>query len=683
MVSREEKSPSDIRRAELTWEKTRLVGQRMAPTLGILGAIVFIAVFFFAIVSRMPSIRVGDGSEYYALQIAWSHTQRPYMTESSWELYEALQATSSVEGLVSRETLESAFPALRLGATADFNHFWMYPALATLVQRAAAVLGIELSSHESFLALHGLLFAIVLLLVVMWHGSRGAIAWIALSLGSPILWFTTKVHTEYFTVCLTVIAVAAAIKHRWAAAGAALALASTQNISFALPALVACIVALPLGRAQGDRSSALNICLLSVAAVLALIHPAYYFFRFGILTPQLIAGGTSIDEVNPLRALNFLFDLDVGLLPNWPFGVVLASAGLFSIKWKRTRRDVTLLILLLTYVGSSLLAQSTTTNMNSGATINVSRYGLWYLCLFFPLFLGALCLASKHAKATRTGLMAAALLSLFILNYYSYRPDQYEKYTSPTWASSFAYTHLPSMIKPDMEIFRERNSGVGETPIPRPAVVLGPNCRLALILTGAKREPDVLGARHCGMSQSGLIGLLKRRGAWSDVGSADRYMVLSIHDISSLYPLIERGSVIRASGSPSPMRDFLISGWSIDEPWGVWSDGENAKIGFIIKDSGARNIRISLLMTAFFYGSHNQVAVMPSANGRALPALVIRANDALKMRYEIEIPMRDVVLSHGRIELSFQIKNSRSPQELGISNDRRQLGIGLIEMSVR
>lgn len=648
-----------------------------------LAVLITTALLFYACASRNPATRVGDGSEYYALQIAWSETHRPYMSEPAWKDYSALQESGKIQGLVSRADLEHAFPALHLGATSDFNHFWMYPALAAGLQQISAVLGVKLSLHESFLALHALLFAIALLLITGWHGGRGTIAWIAVSLGSPVLWFTTKVHTEFFTVCLTTIAVAAAIKHRWAAASVALALASTQNISFVLPAFVACLAALPFGYRKEERYFALDFCLVSLSAVLVLAHPAYYFSRFGAITPQLVAGGASIENLNPLRALNFLFDLDVGLLPNWPLGAAFAAIGLVTVNWKRIWDEKILLIFLFAYMGSSLLAQSATENMNSGATVNVARYGLWYLCLFFPLLLGAQTIAAKGTGMMRNIVVALALFTLLGFNYSNYRPDQYENYTSPTWASTFAYSHLPGIFKPDVEIFRERNAGMGEAPIPRPSVVLGPDCRLALILTGHGSEPAVLGKRTCGMSQSGLVGLLKQRGAWSGGNEKDHYMRLSMDDIASLYASIQRGSTVQASDPPSAMRDYLISGWSRDEPWGVWSEGNSAKIGFTIKEVGTGDVHVSLLVTGFFHGAHNEIIVAPSVNDRGLPAFILRADQTLPARIDLLIPEQDALLANGRIEITLDIQSPRSPRALGLSDDYRQLGIGLIELSIR
>ncbi len=96
-------------------------------------------------------------------------------------------------------------------------------------------------------------------------------------------------------------AMALAAKRHWAAAGLLLALTSTQNISFAIPAFVCCVIALYqfCTEPRTGVRAAVDAVLLSGAAILALLHPAYYFFRFGGITPQLITFGADTSAISP------------------------------------------------------------------------------------------------------------------------------------------------------------------------------------------------------------------------------------------------------------------------------------------------------------------------------------------------------------------------------------------------
>ncbi|MCK9912270.1 hypothetical protein MXD81_24160, partial [Microbacteriaceae bacterium K1510] len=59
----------------------------------------------------------------------------------------------------------------------------------------------------------------------------------------------------------------------------------------------------------------------------------YYFARYGVVTPQVLAGGAT-----PGLYLNiwyiWLIDPDIGLFPNWPFGLLLLGAG--ALLWSST-----------------------------------------------------------------------------------------------------------------------------------------------------------------------------------------------------------------------------------------------------------------------------------------------------------------------------------------------------------
>jgi hypothetical protein len=82
----------------------------------------------------------------------------------------------------------------------------------------------------------------------------------------------------------------------------------------------------------------------------------------------------------------WLFDPDVGLFPNWLPGIFIVALSIYLfIK----RKPAPLLIYLwltftIVYTGINLWAQSSTTNLNAGATPGLARYALWNLALFFP-----------------------------------------------------------------------------------------------------------------------------------------------------------------------------------------------------------------------------------------------------------------------------------------------------------
>jgi len=180
------------------------------------------------------------------------------------------------------------------------------------------------------------------------------------------------------------------------------------------------------------------------------------------------------------------------LIPNWPFGAVILAAGLIVFlsrlrtRYPRTAIDLKMLVFTVLFMGVSIYAQSSTTNLNSGATTGIARYALWYLPLFFPLIVKSLGFASKSMKLLIPLLSVATALSL--MSTYSNFPTLPESYTSPSLASQFIQSNAPWAYNPPPEIFAERYSGVGEgVHKSMPRAVFGPDCKKVLVFAGPER----------------------------------------------------------------------------------------------------------------------------------------------------------------------------------------------------
>lgn len=641
---------------------------------------------FLLATSLMQPKRVGDGDEYYAMQLAWSVDHRPYMRETSWQAYQKFYESDVVSRLAANSTrLAKKFPALTIDGTTDFNHFWFYPMLAAAIDLAAGGPDAGLSVHGSFMVLHSLLFALALVLSWRWHGGAGLAAAVLLVIGSPALWSMDKVHPEFITVCLGVVAVAAAMGRRWPAAALTLALASTQNISFALPAFAAgCLALWTIGR--GRRWPKLwEIALLTLSAVVVLLHPVYYYSRYGVVTPQLLAGGASIDNNNPLRGLWFLFDLDLGLLPNWPAGFAFLLLGAVLLLRCRPKPDWRLLGFLSVYLLANLVAHGGTINLNSGASVQVSRYSLWYVALFFPAVVWLFRVVSGRLLSLPVKLLAVVTpVVLATVNVMQYHPMQDEDYLSPSWSSRLVYSRFPGLIDPNPEIFTEKHAGAGETSaVPPPSVVLGPECRKLLLTGWGRGEPKVFGRDSCDMHIPSLLVLLQRRNAWAG-GGTYIYTELSRDEIVSLFGSVLRGSTFLAWSRAGDLHLFLVSGWGRPEDWGVWSVGQHAAIEFSLREDPdtARDLEISLLFRAFLPKGHPRLEVGVKVNDVVYPDLVVDPRAGFPLRYRLWLPGDRLRATGGRVRMELHVRNPVSPKEAGISNDPRELGLGLLEMTV-
>ncbi len=442
----------------------------------------------FFILGRFNPQRVGDGGEYYALYYAWDTTFRPWMTSIAYSEYEKLYASHGINSLVSREWLENAFQALKIRETADYNHFWFYSFLAFFCTKILSLLGVNLQIHESFLVLHYLLLLTVTSISYRYYKWNGVFVLLLMTFISPMLWFLDKVHTELFTYCLVLSSIILISAKKYLPAALFLALASTQNPSFALIACIPVIYRLVLQRNAPYNIVDVVVCVATVLAVLA--HPVYYFARFGVVTPQLLAGGASLGG-NLSSFYIWIIDPDLGLLPNWSLGSAALVLGLCIWLSSKDRHpanfDRGLLIFLILYFFINLYAHSSTTNLNTGATPGLARYALWYLPLAFPIIYRIF--VSFTWGRTGFYFLIPTILFISVLSVKRNDPRKPENYSRPSLTSYFIQSKLPWLYNPPPEVFLERYSGFGEGVYSQNIRgVIGPDCRKLLLLSGDNRE---------------------------------------------------------------------------------------------------------------------------------------------------------------------------------------------------
>lgn len=360
----------------------------------------FAPLFIFWIARVAPHQRVGDGSEYIAMYYAWKETGRPFLTTVVGEHYEALRATGAIAGMIPYTTILDSFPALKLGSTQDVNHFWFYSLLAAFFGKIGSGLGFFRDPTYAFALLHTSLALVANLVALRFFGAAGLIAASFILVGSPAIWFVDKIHTEFFTVATTLIAVLGLLAKRLPLATLGLALASTQNLSFALPAAVT--GAVWLFNVPGPKPSRVDVALVVAAALVALLHPFYYFARFGAFTPQVFGYGAKFSLEGLGNSLLWFFDPDMGLFPNWPVSVAVIIIG--GIAWAKRggfpggARAYALMALLFS---TNFIAQSATITLNSGGTVDIARYAFWYLPFLAPFLIAMLVVAFPKLASNR------------------------------------------------------------------------------------------------------------------------------------------------------------------------------------------------------------------------------------------------------------------------------------------
>lgn len=647
---------------------------RLRGLLGYLLALAAAAVIYVLATKALTPTRVGDGTEYYAMYLAWTTTHRPFMTPNAWAALNQLAESHSILYFVPTSQLFAQFPQLHLGSTADFNHFWLYSLLAASVGKVCAVVGSPVGPHNAFLLLHSLLFGLVLALAYRVDRWGGLATVVVLTILSPMVWYIDKVHTESFTYCFVAAAAVALCGQRYFLSSVLLATASTQNVSFAAIAVVPLILALFNGGFR-QRFTLVQLVAAAAAALLALLHPAYYFFRYGSIDPQLVAGGAAIGG-NLRNFYVWLVDLDIGLFPNWPLGVFLMAALLGTFSWKLFARDVRpassagtrlgrrrYLIFCACYLVVNLFAQSSTEKLNSGATPGLARYATWYIPLFYPALRSVLVNFPRIRLATVGGIakLVCLVLGASVCLGYTYafqRPQLPESgYVQPSPASRFVQTHWPGAYDPPPEIFAKRYSGIGEAPeLATALAVIGPDCRKILVEKGPGLAYGLAG---CGFDERRVSALLRT----GSLAGIQRGSYIHLTDEQAQNLLVPCPDAIVFSHRDNAT-DLMLRGFSAAEPWGRWSDGQHASI--LCMSTGERT---AVITAHGFAPKGGAQRMMVAANNGPQFSFSFDASTR-----EVEVP---ITADKGKqLKLVFSFPDATSPHKLRLSEDQRELAIG-------
>ena len=124
----------------------------------------------------------------------------------------------------------------------------------------------------------------------------------------------------------------------------------------------------------------------------------------------------------------------------------------------------------------------------------------------------------------------------------------------------------------------------------------------------------------------------------------------------------------------------LVEGWSESEAWGTWGIGRESRIRFALADANGGGRRLALNYRVIAAQNADPLLVQCASNGAVLDRWRLGPENH-RGQLTIELPAAAARLE-APVELTFTTENPRSPAELGLGPDTRQLGIGVEELRV-
>lgn len=401
-------------------------------------ALLIAVAFAVCLVAGSPPRIVGDGGEYLAQAINFSHLRGPALRPA--DIPDIQARIAAFDPVLAEWDINDATVAGR-DRRRDFLHFWFYALLATPALWVVTAVGA--APTFAFAILNLVLLGLALRVALPRLGTAASV----LLFASPIIWWIDKAHTEVFTFSLLVIAFALMRERPWWALIAAGA-AATQNPPIGIVfGLVFLWVA---ARGQTFWRDRRVIAGVAVGGVLALLHPAYTYARFGTPSLLLRARRPGLPTLAEMSAL--VLDPTIGLIGNFPILLIVGIAAAIVIARRDWRRALTPEAAIVAISGAAFLFScAQTTNFHHGATPSLSRYATWLI----PLAVPPLAWLYRHgSRAWQRFLLVAAATSALV-SLFAFHPRVPQNSHEPTWLATYLWTHHPAWDNPVPEVFIE------------------------------------------------------------------------------------------------------------------------------------------------------------------------------------------------------------------------------------
>ncbi len=626
------------------------------------------SIIVFLILRQSIGYRVGDGMEYYSMLFNLASDFVPFGTKESFSLYDNYVNQTENMGFYSSDLLSSAFSIFsnNEGNEIDYPHFWFFSLLAVPFYWVLNLLGLDIGLAFTFVNLLCLIF--VLKVAKSNYNSLGVTAAILIIISSPIIWYVNKAHTEFFTVTLMMAAVIYLMKNKLLIASLLFAIIGTQNPPFSI------LSVLVGGYALFDLKASIftkkNIVFCLIIFFFLALHPAYYFHRIGVITPQLL-NGISNESLTINKAFLFLFDIDIGLFINWPLGLisfVLLPFMLYKYKMEIRKKYLphSLIILLSCFV--FMYSHGKTANLNHGAVVYMSRYALWYLAFFFPIIYMLL----KETKKGYSPYLFVFLSVFIFLNITVNSNHQHPRYLFSSRFSDFIYTYFPSIYETEPEVFIEKaiKKEIGVSTYEYWATANDLENKVLVIkrnLSGKKLEDLSLPANAKSNYKEFVY---EKANEYFTQNPEEQFVYIYPKKENFVYsPLMINENIDAGKESSS----VFFSNFYPPESWGRWMHGSKGSILFSLHNENIKGeyLELQLSIHPFLYKGIEHQDIKISMNDEIIHKMKLSKSEDLKLNLKKDL------LKIGNNELSLSVNSEARPIDVGINTDLRLLGLGL------
>jgi hypothetical protein len=125
---------------------------------------------------------------------------------------------------------------------------------------------------------------------------------------------------------------------------------------------------------------------------------------------------------------------------------------------------------------------------------------------------------------------------------------------------------------------------------------------------------------------------------------------------------------------------YAGKGWSLPEAWGRWTDGPVARLDLLLEPALPADLELSARILPYTQKSHPIQRVVVVVNGETVDQWTFLFGEKTATRHA-GVPARVAAL-RTPVQVQFLLPDAIAPERLGLSEDDRRLGIGVIELSI-
>ncbi|EQB32870.1 hypothetical protein M529_07475 [Sphingobium ummariense RL-3] len=142
------------------------------------------------------------------------------------------------------------------------------------------------------------------------------------------------------------------------------------------------------------------------------------------------------------------------------------------------------------------------------------------------------------------------------------------------------------------------------------------------------------------------------------------------------YPIVRRNEPVRFTNAFDNSA-FLASGWFEPEPWGTWGHDALQVLRFALEDYKGGYVDVHLTLQCFIAPGADRPTIDVAANGYFLGSFALRS-----MPQVVRLRLPPSCIGEGDISLHMTFSTPVSPLAVGVSQDPRIFGIGLLMLDV-